>query len=243
MAHYRRIVILTGAGISKESGISTFRDADGVWAKVDPMEVATPEAFMRNPGKVLEFYNSRRGGLADFRPNPAHYALAHLEHSYRENDLGSVLVVTQNVDDLHEKGGSTSLIHMHGEIKNDLCNNCGARRPSGELTLDAVCPACGSIGTLRPDVVWFGEIPYRMDEIHEALFLCDLFISIGTSGAVYPANGFVDIARQIGAHTVELNLEPSDGDYMFAECYYGPASEVVPLYVEKLLRDAGVEQD
>lgn len=235
MAHYERIVILTGAGISAESGLGTFREKDGLWTKYDLNDVATPEGFARNPGLVLDFYNARRRNLADAKANPAHYALGHLEHFYRENARGEVLVVTQNVDTLHEQAGATRVLHMHGRLDRDLCGHCGTRRPAGAaLTIDAECPACGAIGTLRPDVVWFGEIPYAMDEIHDALLRCDLFVSIGTSGAVYPANGFVAIARETGAHTVELNLEPSDGDYLFSECIYGPASEVVPTYVARL---------
>ncbi len=235
MASYKRIVILTGAGISAESGLGTFRDKDGLWTKYDLSDVATPEGFARNPGLVLDFYNARRANLKGAKANPAHFALGQLEHHYRENRQGDVLVVTQNVDTLHEQGGSTRIIHMHGVLDQDLCNNCGTRRPATmDLAADAVCPACGSIGTLRPDVVWFGEIPYEMDAIQTALFKCDLFISIGTSGAVYPANGFVMIARETGAHTVELNLEPSEGDYLFSECIYGKASEIVPAYVDRL---------
>lgn len=236
MSQFQRIVVLTGAGISAESGLGTFREKDGLWSKYDLTDVATPEGFARNPKLVLDFYNARRENLGSAKPNPAHYALGLLEHAYKENTLGQVLVVTQNVDTLHEQGGTGNILHMHGMLTQDLCNNCGDRRPaSAPLTIDAVCPACSTLGSLRPDVVWFGEIPYHMDEIHDALFACDLFVSIGTSGAVYPAAGFVQIARETGAHTVELNLEPSDGDYLFAECRYGKASEVVPAYVNELV--------
>ncbi len=236
MTIYRNIVILTGAGISAESGLGTFRDVDGLWTKYDLNDVATPEGFARNPQLVLDFYNARRRNLDDAKPNPAHYALGLLEHTYTERQAGSVLLVTQNVDDLHEKGGSTNILHMHGELKQDLCNQCGTRSPvTGDLTPTSTCAQCQSVGTLRPDVVWFGEIPYHMDRIHAALAECDLFISIGTSGSVYPAAGFVMLARDIGAHTVELNLEPSDGDYLFQDCHYGKASDVVPAYVNALI--------
>ncbi len=227
-----RIVILTGAGISAESGMGTFRDKDGLWTKYDLRDVATPEGFARDPAFVLEFYAARRGNSHGAEPNAAHFALGKLEQEYK----GEVLVVTQNIDNLHERGGSTNLLHMHGIMDGDLCNNCGYRAPTGNpLTIESKCPACGTKGQMRPDVVWFGEMPYHMDEIERALMKCDVFVSIGTSGEVYPAAGFVAMARDIGAHTVELNLEPSSGDYMFAECRYGMASEVVPAWVEEML--------
>jgi NAD-dependent deacetylase len=237
MAAFKRIVVLTGAGLSAESGISTFRDKDGVWAKYDYREVATPEGFMRNPAKVLEFYNMRRSQNAGVQPNAAHLALAKLEADHP----GDVLIVTQNVDRLHEAAGSRKLIHMHGEIGQSLCQHCGQRHAWGaeELTVESRCPACSNAGGLRPDVVWFGEMPYHMERIYEALGRADLFISIGTSGTVYPAAGFVAEARGAGAHTVELNLEPSEGVSYFHETIHGKATEVVPAYVEKLLRAAG----
>ncbi|MFP3943497.1 MAG: NAD-dependent deacylase [Alphaproteobacteria bacterium] len=236
MARFKRIAVLTGAGASAESGLGTFRDKDGLWTKYDPYKVATPEAFAADPKTVLDFYNARRANLADARPNAAHFALARLEHEYRDYDIGRVVTITQNVDDLHEKAGATMVIHMHGVLAQDLCNVCGVRRPfEGDLTPETVCPACSSVGTLRPDVVWFGEIPYQMEMIQAELLRCDLFLSVGTSGSVYPANTFVKLARDVGAHTVELNLEPSEGDYLFHDCRYGPASEIVPAYVEELL--------
>jgi NAD-dependent deacetylase len=232
MTAFRNIVILTGAGLSAESGISTFRDKDGVWAKYDYREVATPEGFQRNPGKVLEFYNMRRRDGRGVQPNAAHLALARLEAEYP----GEVLTVTQNVDPLHEMAGSQNLIHMHGEIAKMLCNECGHRAPwEEELTLAMRCLACGASGALRPDVVWFGEMPYHMERIYEALGRSDLFLSIGTSGTVYPAAGFVAEARRAGAHTAELNLEPSDGVSYFHEAIHGKATEIVPAYVERLL--------
>lgn len=237
MPRYRRIAILTGAGISAESGLGTFRDRDGIWAKYDPYKVATPEAFAADPKTVLDFYNARRANLEDARPNAAHYALARLEYEYRDYDIGRVVTITQNVDDLHEKAGAMNVIHMHGLLGQDLCNACGLRTSNEELlTPGTVCPACGSVGTTRPDVVWFGEIPYHMERIEAELLRCDLFLSIGTSGSVYPANTFVKLANDVGAHTVELNLEPSEGDYLFAECRYGKASEIVPAWVEELLQ-------
>lgn len=233
------IVILTGAGISKESGLDTFRDADGIWSKVRIEDVATPEAFARDPVKVHGFYNARRQSLLNpnVQPNAAHAALARLEQAW----AGPVLLVTQNIDDLHERAGSTNLIHMHGEMLKVRCELCDASSPWREaLSEDAACPNCGSVGGLRPDVVWFGEMPYQMDRIFAALARCALFVSIGTSGNVYPAAGFVQEARQVaGAHTVELNLEPSSGVTAFAEARHGPATEIVPAYVEELLTLAG----
>ncbi|MGF1619540.1 MAG: NAD-dependent deacylase [Rhodomicrobiaceae bacterium] len=234
MARFDRIVVLTGAGLSAESGLSTFRDKGGVWATYDYREVATPEGFLRNPARVLEFYNMRRRENVGVQPNAAHLALARLETEYP----GEVLIVTQNVDLLHEAAGSRKLIHMHGTMGQILCSNCGQRAPWGEdeLTLEHVCRACAIPGALRPDVVWFGEMPYEMGRIYEALGAADLFISIGTSGTVYPAAGFVSEARAANAHTVELNLEPSDGASQFHEKIHGKATEVVPAYVEALLR-------
>jgi len=232
MADHKRIVILTGAGLSAESGLSTFRDKDGIWAKYRIEDVATPEAFARDPARVLAFYNTRRQGARGVKPNAAHAALARLEVDF----AGEVTTVTQNIDPLHEMAGTRNLIHMHGEIMKARCAFCGACVPwDDDLTVDLVCHGCGKSGGMRPDVVWFGEMPYRMDEIFTALSACDLFISIGTSGNVYPAAGFVAEARAAGAHTVELNLEPSAGISMFAEAVHGKATEVVPDYVDRLL--------
>lgn len=230
------IVILTGAGISRESGLHTFRDADGIWSRVRIEDVATPQAFARDPRRVQEFYNARRRGLLEpsVQPNPAHQALAELER----RRPGEVLLVTQNIDDLHERAGSQNLIHMHGELLKIVCTACGdVRECRDDLHPVDSCPACGSTGTLRPQVVWFGEMPLQMDRIYAALQRCTLFVSIGTSGNVYPAAGFVQEAREVAhAHTVELNLEPSEGASLFHESAYGPASAVVPAYVQRLLR-------
>jgi len=229
------IVVLTGAGISKESGLDTFRDADGIWSKVRIEDVATPEAYARDPVRVHEFYNARRRGLFtdNIQPNAAHEALARLEREWP----GPVLVVTQNIDDLHERAGSHALIHMHGEIAKVRCEACADVFVwRDDLSVDTPCPSCGTAGTSRPHVVWFGEMPFDMDRIYEALASCGLFVSIGTSGNVYPAAGFVQEARAMArAHTVELNLEPSEGESLFAERHYGPATEIVPAYVDKLI--------
>jgi len=233
MPAFERIVILTGAGLSAESGLGTFRDKDGLWTKYDLAEVATPQGYARNPSLVLDFYNTRRRNALAARPNAAHEALARLERDYP----GEVLTVTQNVDGLHEAAGSRSPIHMHGELAKALCLSCDGRHPwLDDISLDTCCPGCSAPGRMRPDVVWFGEMPYHMERIEEALGNCDLFVSIGTSGTVYPAAGFVVSARGAGAHTVELNLEPSDGASLFAERVQGPATQVVPAYVERLLQ-------
>lgn len=232
MPRFSDIVILTGAGLSAESGVATFRDKDGIWSKVNVADVATPQGFLRNPALVHDFYNRRRRDHALVEPNAAHLALARLEREFP----GRVLVVTQNIDALHEAAGTRNLIHMHGELLKALCQHCGSTHAwKDDLSLDTQCPRCGSDGGMRPDVVWFGELPYHMAEIAARLLACDLFISVGTSGNVYPAAGFVAEARAIGAHTVELNLEPSEGASFFAEAIHGPATKVVTAYVERLL--------
>jgi NAD-dependent deacetylase len=232
------LVILTGAGISKESGLETFREAGGIWSQVRVEDVATPEGFARDRALVHEFYNLRRRRLlaADVAPNPAHLALARLEQRWTASGAGDFLLVTQNIDDLHERAGSERIVHMHGEMLKARCLACEAVLPwRDDLSAQTSCPACGMAGDLRPHVVWFGEIPFEMDRVFEALGRADLFLSIGTSGNVYPASAFVELARAAGAHTVELNLEPSEGADFFAEALHGPASEVVPFYVERLL--------
>ena len=237
---HSHIVILTGAGISADSGVPTFRDSDGVWSQVDVEDVATPEGFARNPTLVHDFYNTRRAKLVDVQPNPAHRALADLEQRHR----AEVLIVTQNVDDLHERGGSHNVIHMHGEMRKVRCSGQGTVLDwDGALSVDLACPCCGAKGALRPHVVWFGEMPFAMDRIGAALAACDLFLSIGTSGNVYPAAGFVEEVRAAdNAHTVELNLEPSVGGTLFAERIYGRAAEIVPDYVARLLGEDGDER-
>ncbi len=233
----RRIVVLTGAGISKESGLDTFRDPDGIWATVSVEEVATPEAFARNPVRVHAFYNARRRGLLGdgVEPNAAHLALARLERDWP----GETLLVTQNIDNLHERAGSKILIHMHGELLKARCEGCGAVMAwHQDMEMTTPCPGCEAAGGLRVHVVWFGEMPFETDRIYQTLGSCDLFVSIGTSGSVYPAAGFVQEARLNGiARTVELNLEPSEGITLFHEAAHGPATEVVPAFVDRVLRD------
>ena len=231
MSTIRNIVILTGAGVSAESGIDTFRDGGGLWEQHRVEDVATPEAFARDPELVQRFYDMRREAIQTKQPNVAHEALARLDSEWS----GNLLIVTQNVDDLHERAGAKRVLHMHGEHLNAWCTACDVRsRWTGPLIDGPACPACGE-SALRPDVVWFGEIPYRMEEIFAALQEADLFVSIGTSGAVYPAAGFVRNARDLGAATLELNLEPSQGTLWFDEARHGPASEVVPAWVDEML--------
>ena len=232
MEGLRNLVVLTGAGISAESGLRTFRAADGLWEDHRVEDVATPQAFRRDPDLVQRFYDERREGILAAAPNPAHRALARLDAEWD----GELLIVTQNIDDLHERAGAKRVLHMHGEGLAAWCTACDARhRWTGTLRDGPACPACGA-AALRPDIVWFGEMPYRMDEIFAALARADLFVSIGTSGAVYPAAGFVEQARSAGARTLELNLERSQGSHWFDESRLGPASEQVPAWVEEVLR-------
>ena len=231
----KNIVLLTGAGVSAESGLATFRGPDGLWEGHRVEDVATPEAFRRDPGLVHAFYDARRARLETVKPNAAHAALARLDAEWP----GELLLVTQNVDDLHERAGSRRLLHMHGELTKGWCLACGERfRWRGPMGEDARCPSCGEQGQVRPDIVWFGEMPYEMERIDDALQACDLFLSIGTSGAVYPAAGFVQTARHRGARTLEINLEPSLGSFMFDESRIGKAGELVPEWVDEVLQSA-----
>jgi NAD-dependent deacetylase len=231
MDNIRNIVILTGAGVSAESGIDTFRSAGGLWEQHRVEDVATPEGFARDPDLVLRFYDMRRAAIQKAQPNAAHWAIAALDAQWR----GDLLIVTQNVDDLHERAGAKRLIHMHGEHLNAWCTACDTRSTWRDTLADRPpCPACGT-AALRPDIVWFGEMPYQMDEIDAAIARCDLFVSIGTSGAVYPAAGYVRTARHYGARTLELNLDPSQGSIHFHESRMGKASDLVPVWVEEML--------
>lgn len=230
----KKIVILTGAGISAESGLGTFRDEGGLWAQHPIEDVATPEGFARDPRLVHDFYNARRAQAATATPNAAHDALARLEAEH----TGEVLIITQNVDDLHERAGSRNVLHMHGELAGALCHRCGHRWPAPlEMHPEAPCPACAA-PTTRPDVVWFGEIPYHMEQIDPALSDADMFVSIGTSGQVFPAAAYAQHCRRLGAVTVELNLEPSGYSRDFDETRYGKATQIVPDWVEGQLARA-----
>lgn len=229
----KSIVILTGAGISAESGLATFRASDGLWENHRIEDVATPEGFECNPDLVHQFYNERRRKLihGHVQPNPAHLALSELDRKYQ------VTIVTQNIDNLHERAGSMRVIHIHGEILKSLCRFCRTRFDvSGDLSTRDICDECGRIGGIRPDIVWFGEIPYRMEEIVSFIEKCGLFLAIGTSGNVYPAAGFVDIARRFGARTLEINLEATKSENLFDEHRYGMAGSLVPELVKELLK-------
>ncbi len=227
------IVILTGAGISAESGVPTFRASDGLWEGHRIEDVATPQAFARDPQTVLTFYNQRRAALGRVVPNAAHIALAQLERAF----VGSVMLVTQNVDDLHERAGSKNIIHMHGELLKIHCARCTCIEVwAGDQTLNDVCRACGEMGRMRPDIVWFGEMPYQMEQINDALQACDLFVSIGTSGQVYPAAGFIETVRYFKrARTLELNLDATQCSPLFQESRLGLASKLVPEFVDAIL--------
>lgn len=231
MPDIRNIVILTGAGISAESGLRTFRAEDGLWEDHPIDQVATPGGFRRDPDLVQRFYDERRVNILAARPNPAHDALARLDAAWS----GELLIVTQNIDDLHERAGAKRVLHMHGEGLSVWCTACDARHGwTGTLRDNPPCPSCGETA-LRPDIVWFGEMPYEMERICAALARADLFVSIGTSGAVYPAAGFVQQAKSHGARALELNLERSQGSAWFDETRLGPASVLVPQWVEEVL--------
>ena len=233
MENIRNIVVLTGAGISAESGVGTFRGGGGLWEQHRVEDVATPQAFARDPELVLRFYDARRAFVQTVEPNAAHVALARLDAHWP----GELMIVTQNVDDLHERAGAKRMIHMHGEHLSAWCTACDARGAWTASLLDRPdCPMC-EVAALRPDIVWFGEMPYQMEAIDEAVRRADLFVSIGTSGAVYPAAGFVRTARHCGAQTLELNLEPSQGSIYFDESRMGAATVLVPAWVDEMLAD------
>ncbi len=232
-----RIFILTGAGISAESGLGTFRDEDGLWTEYNLEDVASIDGYMRDPKLVLDFYNLRRKNLSKADHNLAHSALAALETDWREKG-GNVFICTQNVDDLHERAGSVDVAHMHGQLTKARCEACSEVFVwTEDLDVETRCPHCGVGGYVRPHIVWFGEMPFEMERIYEELVLADLFVSIGTSGAVYPAAGFVSEARRAGIRTMEINLAPSDNADEFDDTLYGKASETVPAWVHSLSED------
>lgn len=230
------IVILTGAGISAESGLATFRGNGGLWDNYPVQQIATPEAFAADPALVHRFYNERRKALETVAPNPAHKALADLESGLTAAG-GHLTLVTQNVDNLHERAGSRAVLHMHGELTSIRCTVCEDRYHFTQSThVNMGCEVCGH-GVMRPDIVWFGEMPFFMTEIETALKACDLFVSIGTSGAVYPAAGFVHLARDLRKDTLEINLEPSEGSHNFAQTRLGKAGELVPKWCAQILQN------
>lgn len=233
-----KVFVLTGAGVSAESGLGTFRDPEGIWARFDPMRLATPEGFACDPVAVHAFYNARRAGLLAATPNAAHRALAELERGLKARG-GTLFLCTQNIDYLHERAGAVRVHHMHGELLKARCLHCGAVSPcTGDLAVTDACAACGRTGGLRPDVVWFGEMPMGLETVEAELGASDRFVAIGTSGAVYPAAGLVEAARARGIATCEVNLEPSDNARAFDERRYGPATETVPRLVSDLLAAA-----
>lgn len=231
-----RVFVLTGAGLSAESGIATFSDApDALWARYDPMRLATPEAFAADPALVHRFYSHRRARVLQASPNAAHRALARLQAGLRHRG-GDAVLCTQNVDDLLERGGAGAVMHMHGSLLEGRCMRCAAVSPWSEpMDAASLCPACGAAGRMRPNVVWFGEMPLFLDEIAAGIRASDLFVAIGTSGTVYPAAGFVDLARNAGVPTAEINLVPSDRAGAFDAVRLGPATEMVPAWVADVL--------
>ena len=237
------VVILTGAGISAESGVATFRDPDGVWAKHDWRDVATPEAFAADPARVHNFYNPRRAALPGVEPNPAHLALARLEAEL-ENRGDRFLLITQNVDDLHRRAGSRNVLQMHGALDRATCVHCGWQDDwTEDLSIRTPCPACKNTGCLRPAVVWFGEMPHHLDEIEQALGEATHFTAIGTSGTVYPAAGLAAGAAAAGAQSLLINLEPAENHSMFDRHIYGPAAEAVPQWVDALLAEQDPDKE
>jgi len=233
-----RVVVLTGAGISAESGIRTFRAADGLWEDHKVEDVASPAGFARNPALVYRFYNERRRQLLtpEIAPNAAHLALAKLEAALGDD----FLLVSQNIDDLHKRAGSRRLLPMHGELRRARCTAClGHLDWDDDFDAATICPLCRKAGSLRPHIVWFGEMPLYMEEIYAGLMQADLFVAIGTSGNVYPAAGFVEMANRAGAETLELNLEPSSVHSAFGEARYGKATATVPVWADEIIRRTG----
>lgn len=234
MKHYNNIVILSGAGISAESGLATFRSADGLWNNHRVEDVATVEAFARNPDYVHDFYNQMRPELLAAKPNAAHLAISELQKKYNAN----ISIVTQNIDTLHEKAGNKNVFHIHGQINQIVCLNCGhVFETWGDVSSEDTCPHCNIRAMLKPNIVFFGENLLYMDKVEQLLNSCDLFISVGTSGVVYPAAGFVQIAKYHGANTVELNLEDTSNNYLFDRHIFGKAGTTLPTFIDELIKD------
>lgn len=229
---YKHIVFLTGAGISAESGLSTFRSENGLWNNHRVEDVATIEAYLRNPDYVHQFYNDMRPELFKAQPNMAHLAITTLQQQY----TGEINIITQNVDTLHEKAGNRNIYHIHGQINQIVCMNCGHISETwSDISSEDVCERCGISGMLKPNIVFFGENLLYMDKVYNLLHKCDLFISVGTSGVVYPAAGFVQTAKIFGADTIELNMEQTSNNHLFDRHIYGPAGTTLPQFVDELL--------
>ena len=233
MRMYKNIVILTGAGISAESGLATFRSTNGLWNNHKVEDVATVEAFFKNPDYVHQFYNEMRPELYNAKPNAAHLAITKLQQEYP----AQISVVTQNVDTLHEKAGSKNIYHIHGQINQIVCLNCGhVFETWGDVSAEDKCEHCAIMGMLKPNIVFFGENLLCMDKVDKLLQTCDLFLSIGTSGVVYPAAGFVQIAKMFGADTFEFNMEETSNNRLFDEHIYGPAGKTLPQFIDELIK-------
>jgi NAD-dependent deacetylase len=233
------VVVLTGAGLSAESGLATFRDENGLWTIEDVEAVASIDGWLRDRARVRDFYNARRAKLSTVHPNAAHVALAEMQAAFAAAGA-TVTLITQNIDDLHERGGAADVVHMHGELVKALCAACGATSPyAADLTPETVCPVCAKRGDMRPQVVWFGEMPLEIERCLVALADADVFAAIGTSGAVYPAAGFVELAKEAGAYTIELNLAASDRAKAFAERREGRASQLVPVWANEMIAALG----
>ncbi len=234
MNKYQNIVILTGAGISAESGLATFRSANGLWNNHKVEDVATIEAFERNPAYVHEFYNELKKELVKAKPNAAHLAITRLQNEYP----AQISVITQNVDTLHEKAGNKNVYHIHGQINQAVCLNCGhILETFGDVDTETTCPHCGIAGMMKPNIVFFGENLLCMDKVDRLLANCDLFLSIGTSGVVFPAASFVQIAKYNNARTLDFNLEPTSNNYYFDKHIYGQAGTTLPAFVDELLKN------
>lgn len=232
---YHNIVILTGAGISAESGLATFRSSNGLWNNHKVEDVASIEGFQRNPALVHSFYNDLKIEIQKAKPNPAHLAITKLQQQYP----GTVSIITQNVDTLHEKAGNNNVYHIHGQINQAVCLNCGhILETFGDVDTETVCPQCSVMGMMKPNIVFFGENLLCMDEVERLLRSCDLFLSVGTSGIVFPAAAFVQTAKYDGADTCEFTLEPTANNFYFDRHIYGPAGQTLPPFVDKLITDA-----
>lgn len=235
-SQYQNIVVLTGAGISAESGLATFRSSNGLWNNHKVEDVASVEGFARNPALVHDFYNNLKTEVQTAKPNPAHLSLTKLQQAFP----GQVSIITQNVDTLHEKAGNQNVYHIHGQINQAVCLNCGQVLESwGDVDTETICPHCQIMGMMKPNIVFFGESLLCMDKVEELLRKCHLYISVGTSGVVYPAAGFVQTVKYYGAQTIEFTMEPTANNYLFDRHIFGPAGQTLPPYIDEIINQAG----